>query len=202
MKELNMNLNEVKKQAAELVNNAIESRVNELLETHNSDSLKKQFTDFEDDPYNTKKYYIQFDECGMLDAVMVLDLPEWLEYEDTEVIEALLSKLMEHAYIKHDTDGQWLVHQCLGSPTIVNWNAGRNEYTIYSDELKLKVLKVVDEKHAMLLIEQAMRKAGVFENIVEVDYHGQFMKFLSTGMGKLKDKTISQRLKKYEDINE
>jgi hypothetical protein len=192
-------IKEVKLNAAQLVADAVTDRVRSLITNQNTKSLGKQFKDFENDCYNTKKYNYRFDEFGSLSAVMVLDLPDWLKSEDTDVIEELLGHFADCGYVYFDKySKEWVAEQGLGECTIINWNAGRYEYTIYSEELKLKIERVIDETHAYLLIEQAMRKAGYFGNIVSVDSQGQFIEFVDTKMGRLKDTTIEKRLKKYE----
>ncbi len=185
---------EAKKQAAKLVEDALHTDYETLVNTGVLDNLRLQVQKFENDFYSKDLDY-RFDESGMLEAVMPLNLP--VELTDDDLIEYVLYQLKEVGYTFKESN-QWYISQWLGETITINWIHDKNHYVIHCDELNLKVDTVENEDHAMLLIEQAMRKHGVFPNIVEVDYYGGFNKFVNTKMGRWKDKTINSRLKKYQ----
>lgn len=194
------NLNDIK--AVKQTNAAqLESVVSKHVESLKSSpewvSLIGKVLAFEDDPYS-KQYSFEFDECGFLDSVLELEIPESWHDEDSDVLEAIadtLSNEFEACYFRSNlSDSTIKVHQCLGSPTTIAEHASRNEYYVHSTELGLKLTKkdVVSTEHALFLIECAMRKAGVFDNIVNVDYYGYFISFVDTDLGTLSDDELAK----------
>jgi len=65
--------------------------------------------------------------------------------------------------------------------------------------LKLTKNQVTSEEHALYLIECAMRKAGVFPSIVEVDYYGYFIKFVDTKLGTLTPEELAAYGKRFDE---
>lgn len=200
-----------KNQAAAIIQNAIGSRVEELKKTDAFKELMRQVEEFENDSH-CKGSTREIDEMGFLESVMDLRLDAFSD-EDSETIEELLRECSELVHFFQDQHSQgrheWSMSQCLGEPVIVNFSDTRSCYAIHSRELGLKVnySELIGENdseklhHAKLLIEQAQRKAGVFEHVVEVDYYGGVMEEL-TGLGTLDDSEIERQLAEIEATRE
>lgn len=205
------NVQNAKKQANAIIQDAIGERVQELMKTRAFQELKAQVEQFESDPYCSGSER-QLDEGGALESVMELRLDSFSE-EDSEVIEEILRECSESMYFFQSEYSQgrheWTVCQCLGDPVIVNFSDTRSYYAIHSLELGLKVNyseligKDDSEKlhHAKLIIEQAMRKAGVFPNVVQLDYYGGVSRELET-LGTLEDAEIDRQLQEIEATRE
>lgn len=205
------NVQNAKKQANAIIQDAIGERVQELMKTRAFQELKAQVEHFENDPYCAGSER-QLDEGGALESVMELRLDAFSE-EDFEVIEELLRECSEVLYFfqsqysrgKHE----WTACQCLGDPVTVNFSDPRNCYAIHSRELKLKVNyseligKDDSEKlhHAKLIIEQAIRKAGFFPYVVELDYCGGVIDEIKL-LGTLEDAEIERQLQEIEASRE
>lgn len=67
---------------------------------------------------------------------------------------------------------QWTAEQCFGEPAIVNENPERNCYAVFCRELDLAIDRIKSEEHGLMLVEQAMRKHGVFPWVVSCDRNG------------------------------
>lgn len=162
-------LTEAKTKAQALVQDAIQMRVDELKDSPSMQKIIKQCDEFMDNPYNDNLY---FDECAMLCSMTSIDLGD-LANEDKDVIEQLLESITDN-YGGHfvETDNEWAFHQCLGDATIINVRPERNCYAIYSSELGLAAHEITSEDHGLAIVEQAMRKAGIFGDIVSTDYYG------------------------------
>jgi hypothetical protein len=61
---------------------------------------------------------------------------------------------------------------------------------------------VESTEQALYLIERAMRKVGVFENIVNVDYYGHFVSFVDTKLGNLTEDELNAYGKQFETSEE
>lgn len=201
------NVQNAKKQANAIIQDAIGQRVQELMKTRAFQELKEQVEHFENDPH-CKGSTRSIDEMGFLESIMELRLDAFSE-EDSEVIEELLRECSECMHFFQDQYSQgrheWSMSQCLGDPVTVNFSDPRKCYAIHSRELGLKVnySEVIGEDdseklhHAKLIIEQAMRKVGVFEYVVELDYYGGVMRELET-LGTLEDAEIERQLQEIE----
>lgn len=200
--------NKLRQQARELEASALNTEVNQFLIDYPDtvESFKKQLSEFDNDSYDDKKYSIQFDQFGMLESLMELDFSEFDDI-NLEFVQALVEKLGYEFYHVSEQSKSFYIGQCLGEPTIVNFSPDRNCYTVYSEELNLKLLPTDlhgndnSEKftHALYLIECAMRKHGYFGNIVEIDYYGGFNKFLSTNLGTLSDTELTEYGKTFDN---
>lgn len=195
-----------KKQAIAIIQDAIGERVKELMKTRAFQELKEQIEHFESDP-RCKGSMRNIDELGLLESVVELNIEAFSE-EDLEVIEAILRECSEFVhFLKYQE--KWLMSVCLGEPVIINFSNKRDCYAVHSSELDLKlnysdlIGKDDYEKlhHAKLIIEQAMRKAGVFLNVVKLDYYGGVMREIE-GLGTLEDEEIEKQLKDIEKERE
>lgn len=199
-----------KKQANVIIQDAISERVKELTDTPQFKKLKAQVEQFENDPYCHGSDR-QLDEWGTLESVMELRLNAFSE-EEFEVIDELLKECSEIIYFSQSQYSQgkheWTMSQCLGDPVTVNFSNPRQCYAIHSKELSLKVnySELIGEDdseklhHAKLIIEQAMRNAGVFPNIVELDYYGGIIGEIEM-LGTLDDSEIERQLVEIEAEN-
>ena len=197
---------EAKQLAATIVQDAVDIRINELKQTKAYQDLKEQLDAFENDLYHRDNMFY-FDESGYLNVSIELDLSE-LEERDIEVLEGLLDSIGDLFYFHQDQYSQgywqWTASQCLGETTIFNESPNRGHYAIYSDELGLKINSVLNEDHGFALIEQAMRKHGVYDSIVSTDYHGCFVSFLSVpeNIRELSDDALSKLIDDIENEKE
>lgn len=152
-----------------------EERANGLRDSQAFKLIAAELDALENDPY--KNGDLRFDEGGMLCSEIEVNLRDFAS-EEPEVIDCLTDIL--------SNDGMIFMYQsqysqsrldytasiCLGEPVIFDESPKRGHYAIYSKELGLEVDRVNSEEHGFALIEQAMRKEGVFENIVSTDYYG------------------------------
>ena len=198
-------------EASNIIDNAVELRIEELKTTMQFTELKNQIERFEYDPY-CKGSDRRFGEDGLLESVMELRL-DYFSEEEFEVIEELLRECSEVVYFYQDQYSQgkheWSMSQCLGEAITVNFSDRRNCYAVHSGELKLK-LNYSDlignddsEKlyHAKLIIEKTMRQQGIFPNIVEIDYYGGIIREIPM-LGTLDDTEIDRQLEKIEKVME
>lgn len=119
--------------------------------------------------HDYKRDYFYLDECGLLMSSRSIDLPEILHKEDTEVVERLIGDYFSTIEVRGDNA---LVTECYGEPVIFNASPERNHYAIYSNELKLRIDSVVDERHGFLIIERAFRQHGIYANIISTSRYG------------------------------
>lgn len=198
-------------EASNIIDNAVELRIEELKTTMQFKELKNQIEKFESDPY-CKGSDRRLGEDGLLESVMELRL-DYFSEEEFEVIEELLRECSEVIYFSQDQYSQgkheWSMSQCLGEAIIVNFSDIRHCYAVHSSELDLK-LNYSDlignddsEKlhHAKLIIEKTMRQQGIFPNIVEVDYYGGVIREISM-LGTLDDSEIDRQLEEIEKVME
>jgi hypothetical protein len=95
---------------------------------------------------------------------------------------------------------EYTVSLCLGECVHLDVTPARNHYAIYSEELDLKIERVIDEDHAQLLIEQAMRKCGVFPSVAYVNSdYGCFKGFVKMKFSALSDDEVEKLLKEKEE---
>lgn len=165
--------------------------------------LLDQVEKLEDDPY--KHGVLSIDEFGVLVSNLDIDLGA-IANEERETIDALVEELEQGGVYLYQSQYSQGKHECtasvcLGEPVIFNVSPERGHYAIYNEELGLKVDSVLSEEHGFALIEQAQRKAGIFESIVSTDYYG-IPTLLSEPYGKLSDKELSDLIDKIESENE
>jgi tRNA splicing endonuclease len=162
------------KEARKEVENAIERHVEELKQTDDYKTMLVEIQAFEE---NGDDGWLYIGEMGDLETKKELDIPESLTLTengniDGAVLDALLEGASDFVHFEKETETTRYMIQSLGEPVIYNERPDRNQYAIYSTELSLEVLKVVSEEHGFLLIEQTMRKHGVFPSLVSTDYYG------------------------------
>lgn len=147
--------------------------------------------------HNHKRDYFFLDEFGMLCSNRAVDLPEILQSEDRETVERLIDDMFSSVEV---TDDDVIVTECYGEPVIFNVNPERNCYAIYSNGLDLKIESVEDERHGFLIIEEAMRKVGIYEWIVSISRYG-YVDVLSMpdDISKLSDAEISAEIERIEN---
>jgi hypothetical protein len=183
---------------------AIDERVKQLKASGALDGILKDVSDFALDPY-CKGSVRELDETGMLESVKELDISA-IEEEESEVLNEILETLTaDHVVYGTRRDGQTLMRVCLGFPIVLQSPESRHDYVVYSEEFKelnLTSREVKDTDHALMLIEKAMRKAKYFPKIVKIDRYGCVIKEISTGLGNLTDKELSDRLSDKEKENE
>lgn len=196
MKQSN-EVTEAKNQNALNLERALNKRVVKVLKTKAGKTLTEKIESFIEDPYNNNYF---FDEAG--EFCSAIDLTEEIEAlgeEERETINALVERISLGVGYFKNTRYEKTLSQCIGAyPTIYRPSAGSREYVIFSVELRLKVEKVKSEEHAMAIIEQAMRKAGVFENIVKVDWHGNFVELMDTKLGNVSDEELKALVDSFE----
>lgn len=197
----------IKSQNTKSIENQCELILKEIKETEEYKETLKLLSNLEEDPYN-KDNDFYFDEGSMLNASIELSL-EYLEDYEPEVLEYILEDLNGiGVYLHQDQYAQnryqFRADVCLGQPTIYNESPFDRCYAIHSEELGLEIDKVLSEEHGFALIEQAMRKAGVFDDIVSTDYHGNFSSFLSIPkeISELKDNELIELIDKLENKEE
>lgn len=195
-------IKEIKNEQKEKLQDAIEQRFEELKNSPDVVRLQLELDGFLKDPYNDSYY---MDEEGMLCSFIDINLGD-LALEELETIDEILSNLTDDCgFFQQDQYAQgprdYQFHQCLGEPVIYNETPERNCYAIYSTELNLKINSVLSEEHGFALIEQAMRKVGVSENIVSTDYSG-IPTILQSTVSKLTDSELSDLIDKIESGDE
>lgn len=202
-----MNIQDAKKQAQAIIQDAVSKRVEELKDTGEFKTLRTLVETFENDPYCDGSDR-QLNEGGALESVMELRLDAFSE-EDLEVIDELLRECSEVIYFSQDQYSQgrheWRMSQGLGYPIILSEAERRRDYVIYSEEnksLRFTSDQVKNERHGLLLIEKAMRDAGDFPNIVRVDRHGYVLEEVCTGFGTWTDSEVARALGEEEKENE
>lgn len=194
---------ECKAKQKEELKTVVESRFEEIKNSPDVLRLQKELEVFYDRPDTEGRLYL--DESGFLNSLMEVDIGD-LASEEWEVIEEILEFLTDGiGYFEQSQYStgkrEWTVHECLGEATIFNESPERNCYAIYSRGLNLEVESVIDEEHGFLIIEQAMRRAGVFDYIVSTDYYGTPTITVSP-FGRLTDKEVNDLLDKKESDNE
>lgn len=185
--------------------NELNKQAIEWLETEDGQKLKESFNSFCDDPY-IKGSYQSFNECG--DYVSGFYYDDGLDI-DRDIFSEVIAILTEDniGYILPNKDQTMTFEVSLGEPVVVNFSDRRHCYAIHSHELKLKTnySELIGDddsekmNHAIYLIELAMRKHGCFPAIVEVDYYGGIVKELSTSLGTLTDKELSNYGNQFEE---
>ena len=206
-KEDYMNIQDAKKQANAIIQNAVSKRLEELKETEDFKTLKDMIQTFENDPY-CKGSERQLDESGLLESVMELRLDAFSE-EEPEVFEELLRECSEVVYFSQDQYSQkrheWRMSLCLGYPIILYDAETRGSYVIYSHDskkIRFRAHDLKSERHGFLLIEKAMRDVGDFPNIIRVDRYGYVLEEVSTGFGTWTDEEVKKALEEEEKENE
>lgn len=201
-----MNIKDIKADNIAKLKSAIDERIQTIIESGRLESLKETIDNFCEDPYH-KDNDFYFDETGSLNASIEVCLRE-LAGEEPEVISEIMDSLCDFGFCYQDQYARgpldWRVDQCLGTPTIFNESPYKRCLAIHSPELSLEIKSVIDSDHGFALIERAMRKTGVFENIVSTDYHGNFCEFLSVPKNiiNLSDKKLQEFITLKELQNE
>lgn len=201
------NLNEIKaiKQSNEFkLEAALTKHIEVLKASKEWTKLIAQVMKFQSGAYTSNVQY-EFDDCGMLNAYIDLDIPESFHDEDSDVMNAIAETLkaeFECLYFKANlVESNIRVEQCLGTVTTINEGCSRNEYYVHNSDLRLKFTKkdVESTEQALYLIECAMRKAGVFDSIVNVDRDGYFISFTDTKLGALSDEELAAYGKQFDE---
>lgn len=203
------NQNEViqaKKQAKQIIQDSLESRFKKLKRSKSFKELEKQISDFENE-IGTNKTHFELDEFGSLNSFKEIDSPLF-ETEESEMIDFICETLGNHYGVSiyfSKIHNARIVSICHGEPVLISSNPDRNEYKVYSSELGLKIMdhQVKSETHLKLIIERAMRKAGYFPNIVEIDHYGSVIREVSTEFGRISDDSkIEEMILEIESENE
>lgn len=195
----------IKGQSEKAIGLQVKSILEDLKRTKDFKDLESLLSTFESDPYSKELCDFYIDESGSLNSTIELSL-HFLEDFEPEVLDAVIEELEKfccvylHQYQYSQDRYSYRADICLGEPTIYNESPYRDCYAIYSRELDLKVEKVLSESHGYALIEQAMRKSGVFENIISTDYYGNFCGFLSVpkDIRELSDSALSELIESIE----
>lgn len=184
MNKIDQLKNELKKEIAK--------KAKKILNTKQGKELKKLISNFECDCY-MKGSYRHFDENGDFTSSLKLDSPIDFSELDDDLILEINAQATENSslFLLIDKKSNEIeLAQFLGEPVTVNFSDSKC-YAIHSNELKLKIMAkdlIGDDdseklKHALYLIEYAMREHGTYPSIVELDYYGGVLKELGTGLG-------------------
>ena len=197
-------ITKIKKENANRLKAAIDKEVKRLIAKNDIKALSKNVQGFIADCWNDANMF-DFNEYGELESSATFDLPNSLEETDDDVKEALMESISDQiGCFKFERDRIIGTQACGEVVKVSTAHYDSRCYAVYSDELGLKINRsdvIGDDdsektQHALYLIEIAMRKSGIFPSIVEVDYQGQFVKFLSTNMGAMTDKELEAVRKK------
>lgn len=168
-----MTLKEARKEAAAIVASALDKRVEELKRTDAFKAMKAEIEHFED---NGNPDNLRVDGENLISSERIFVPRELCADGDIELIENLLRECSDVLHFHQDDYSQgyfeWVMEQSYGEPVIFNESPERNCYAIYSDELGLKIDRVIDEEHGYIIIETAMREHGVFGSVVSTDSCG------------------------------
>lgn len=179
------------------LDNAIHQYVETLKSTAEWVKLMAKCAEFENGAYDKTNEFV-FDNCYLLNSRIQTYIPAEWHNEDLDILDAIkdaLSKEFECLYFSINRDDSMLtIEQCLGEATTINHSAYGGQYYIHSSELGLELERndVQSDEHGLYLIECAMRKAGIFGNIVEVDSYGYLIKFTDTGLGGMSDDELAK----------
>lgn len=137
----------------------------------------------------------EFDECGML--ISTYDLPFNLDAYP------YFSEYIEGQMVGYFNENEKRMEVCHGAPITVNWNHSNREYFIFDHDTNKSICDHHDtelpEEYYHALIEQHQRKAGVFSDVVTVDYYGGYVAHVNTDMGNLTDSEVIEIIGKYEN---
>ena len=167
-----------KNDAKNKLEKAREKYLSKLKKSKAYKKAQKLVEDFENSQDDLRNNY-SLDESGLLVCQKELELDDSLTHDDSgepdqeltrEVCDSLseVIRVYPNPYHKNTIT----MENCFGDACIFNASPERGHYAIYSRELKLKIDKVENETHGFLLIEQAMRKNGVFPYLVSCDRYG------------------------------
>lgn len=184
------------------IDEVIEARLEAIKNTPKYAWLKSYLENFEDSPNDMLVV-----EDGYLFALTDIDMSEVLGIKTVTPIDwAFAAEVLQSC-----TDGlgfvplvdsryfEWQVSFDLGQPVIFNPEPEPNECAIYANELNLKVDRVISERHGFLLIERAMRKAGVYPWLVGTDSDGVAFKLeMPSDISAMPDNVLSAAIDEVE----
>lgn len=170
-----MTYSQAKKSATDLVESARAVYLKKLVRSKAFKTLKAELNDFENKAGETE--CLNLDECGFLVSRHEIKLDESLSSDDkgnpdTDLIRAVLNAANESLHYGREAGKNWYAEICFGEPCIVNASPERDCYAVYSNELKLKIDRIDSELYGLMLVEQAMRKHGIFVDVVSCDRYG------------------------------
>lgn len=200
---------QAKQQAKELIKSAVKARSEEILESpefqEELKELRERLQEFENDPYSSK-FSQSVDESGeLLESRMDIRLGD-LSEEDNETIFEVLTALNESLTFIQDQYSQgnheWTAVNCLGEFVWFDPSPDRHCFSIFSRDLGLELKGKIEEEHGLAIIEQAMRKHGVFNSIAKIDRYGSVASFIDTGLGNASDSEVAAIIARYENQEE
>lgn len=200
---------QAKEQAKELIKSAVKARSEEILESpefqEELKELRERLQEFENDPYSSK-FSQSVDESGeLLESRMDIRLGD-LSEEDNETIFEVLTSLNESVTFIQDQHSQgnheWTAVNCLGEFVWFDPSPDRHCFSIFSKDLGLELKGKIEEEHGLAIIEQAMRKHGVFNSIAKIDRYGSVSSFIDTGLGNASDSEVAAIIARYENQEE
>lgn len=200
---------QAKEQAKELIKSAVKARSEEILESpefqEELKELRERLQEFENDPYSSK-FSQSVDESGeLLESRMDIRLGD-LSEEDNETIFEVLTALNETVTFIQDQYSQgnheWTAVICLGEFVWFDPSPDRHCFSIFSRDLGLELKGKIEEEHGLAIIEQAMRKHGVFNSIAKIDRYGSVDSFIDTGLGNASDSEVAAIIDRYENQEE
>lgn len=171
---------DARKQAAALVENALEARIEALKKTPEYAALKAEVESFENGDHE-KDLWLDADGMAVSRQRLYLDRLLCTDEEgsgDCILAEEILRSISDTVYFHQDDYSQgyfeWTMEVCLGGIVLFNESPERNCYAIYSEELSLKLKRCdfLDEEHGFLLIERAMRERGYFPGVYSSGHCG------------------------------
>jgi hypothetical protein len=200
---------QAKEQAKELIKSAVKARSEEILESpefqEELKELRERLQEFENDPYSSK-FSQSVDESGeLLESRMDIRLGD-LSEEDNETIFEVLTALNESVTFIQDQYSQgnheWTAVNCLGEFVWFDPSPDRHCFSIFSKDLGLELKGKIEEEHGLAIIEQAMRKHGIFNSIAKIDRYGSVASFIDTGLGNASDSEVAAIIARYENQEE
>lgn len=203
---MNPQINEKRRELASL----IESEATVLIENDvELIELSDKIREFGNDSYMAGTTRI-FNECGDLVSQLHLNKNYFKDFEEDMQIELKAQLTKDSCVWLLEYGGDHVLETTLGDATTISFSDRRNCYAVHSNELGLKInysdLVGEDdgekEVHALYLIECAMRKAGVFGNIVTLDYNGNVVSEPSTELGNLSDDELEEYGKQFDESEE
>lgn len=167
------NLKQARNEAATIIQSALDKRIEELKQTDAFKELKAEIQHFETNG-NPDSMYADYDSLVHSQRLYV---PRALcDDGDVELIEALLKECSDIVTFELDSGPrryfEWVMELSCGEPVIYDESPERGCYAIFSNELGLKVDRVINETHGYLLIETAMRKHEFYPDVVSCDRYG------------------------------
>lgn len=98
------------------------------------------------------------------------------------------------------------IYQNCGEFISVNFYAYRNSYFVYDHETRKLIIeketKGMPLEYIRAKIEKHMRKQGVFGDVIEMGYHGEYLRHFETKLGNATDEEVNAIVDAWEAQNE